>query len=162
MGAADFNHDGTPDLLWQNDATRQVVVWYMSGAGANGAQTWAWVSQYGVPGWSIVATGDFNHDGTPDIVWQNDTSRQATVWYMGQNGTAQLAWEWLNPNWLPGWTIAGAGDFNGDGNLDLLMLQEASRQFIAWYMAGPGTTGQHTWDWVSQSGVPGWRPMVAH
>ena len=29
MGAADFNGDGKPDLVWRNDSTRQVVVWYV-------------------------------------------------------------------------------------------------------------------------------------
>jgi hypothetical protein len=162
VGAADFNGDGIPDLLWQNDATRQVVVWYMNGTGTSGAHSFAWVTQNGVPGWSIRAVGDFNHDGTPDIVWQNDTTRQSVVWYMSQSGTVELSFEWLSQAGVPGWSIAGQGDFNGDGKLDLLLVNDATRQTIMWYMAGPGTNGQHTFDWVSQTGVPGWRPTVTH
>ena len=41
----------------------------------------------GVDGWRLMATGDFNGDGTPDLVWQND-ARQAVVWYMiGSQGS---------------------------------------------------------------------------
>ena len=32
FASADFNGDHHPDLLWQNQSTRQVVVWYMGGA----------------------------------------------------------------------------------------------------------------------------------
>ncbi len=162
VGAADFNHDGIPDLLWQNDATRQVVIWYMSGAGTAGVHTWAWLTQNGVPGWGIKAVADFNHDGTPDVVWQNDATRQSVVWYLSQNGTNELSWEWISQGWLPGWSIAGAGDFNGDGNVDVLLVADSTRQAIFWYLDGPGTNGQHAWTWVSQFGVPGWWPSVAH
>ena len=37
----------------------------------------------GVPGWSLVGTGDFNEDGQRDLVWQNDVTRQVGVWFMG-------------------------------------------------------------------------------
>jgi hypothetical protein len=162
VGAADFDRDGIPDLVWQNDSTRQVVVWYMSGAGTNGAHTWAWLSQNGVPGWTIKAIGDFNHDSAPDVIWQSDSARQYIVWYMAQNGTAELSWEWVSQSGVPGWSVAGAGDFNGDGNIDLLLVNDSTRQTIFWYLSAPGTIAQHTWDWVSQYGVPGWQPIVSH
>jgi len=162
VGAADFNHDGVPDLLWQNDTTRQVVIWYMSGAGTAGAHTWAWLSAYGVPGWGIKAVADFNHDGIPDVVWQNDATGQSVVWYLSQNGTNELSWEWINSDWLPGWSITGAGDFNGDGNIDVMLLDDSTRQAIFWYLGAPGNVSQHTWAWVSANGVPGWWPTVTH
>ena len=30
-GAADFNGDGKPDILWQNSVTGQRVIWLMNG-----------------------------------------------------------------------------------------------------------------------------------
>ncbi len=162
VGAADFNNDGIPDLLWENDATHQVVVWYMSGTGTNGAHTWAWLSQAGVWGWTIKAVGDYNHDGTPDIVWQNDSTRESVVWYLSQQGTNELGWEWISQSGVPGWSIAGFGDFNGDGILDVLLVNDATRQAVVWYLEGQGTQGNHTWGWLSQTGVFGWTPVVAH
>jgi hypothetical protein len=42
--AGDFDGDGHRDLIWQNDITRQVTVWYMGGAQGNTFQSWDWLS----------------------------------------------------------------------------------------------------------------------
>src|SRR5206468_215427 len=69
---SDFNGDSHPDLLWQNDTTRQATLWYMGGAGGSTMQGAAWISTANVPGWRIAATGDLNGDGKPDLVWLSD------------------------------------------------------------------------------------------
>jgi hypothetical protein len=40
------------------------------------------------PDWHIVGTGDFNHDGKSDVLWQN-SSGAVSVWEM--NGTSLSA-----------------------------------------------------------------------
>jgi hypothetical protein len=40
------------------------------------------------PSWHIMGTGDYNHDGKADILWQNSSGAVA-VWEM--NGTSVLA-----------------------------------------------------------------------
>ena len=160
VGAADFNGDGIPDLLWENDSNQRVVIWYMAGPGTSGNHTWAWLSEDGVPGWTIKAVGDYNKDGTPDVVWQNQYS-QSLVWYLGSAGTTELSWEWISADGVPGWSIAGMGDFNGDGILDLLLVDDSTQQAVVWYLQGPGTNGQHSWSWLSQAGVYNWSAIVA-
>lgn len=45
----------------------------------------------------MAAVGDFNGDKKPDIIWQNDTTRQATIWFMGgAQGTTFLGWAYLS------------------------------------------------------------------
>ncbi|HEV2055372.1 MAG TPA: VCBS repeat-containing protein, partial [Methylomirabilota bacterium] len=100
----DFNGDGKPDLVWQNDATRQVSVWYLGGAGGNVVLGENWLTSIGVPGWSVVGSSDFNGDGKPDLVWQNDATRQVGVWYMGgAGGNVVLGSNWLTSIGVPGW-----------------------------------------------------------
>jgi hypothetical protein len=36
----------------------------------------------GIPGWTVVGTGDFDGNGVPDLVWQNDTTRQVNQCFL--------------------------------------------------------------------------------
>jgi VCBS repeat protein len=105
----DFNADGRQDLNWQNVSTRQVIVWYMGGAGGATLESWNWLDNAGHPGWHMIAAADFDGNGVPDLVWQNDSTSQVLVWYMGGLGGVTL----LNTNYLdsvghPGWHVVAA------------------------------------------------------
>jgi hypothetical protein len=105
VAAADFDGNGTPDLVWQYTPTRQVTVNYYGGVGGAAYQGWNWLNQTGDLGWTVVGANDFNGDGVPDLVWQNDTTAQVTVNYYGGAGGATLTgWNWLAPLGYPGWT----------------------------------------------------------
>jgi hypothetical protein len=158
VGVADFNGDGKPDLVWQNDTTRQVVVWYMGGAQGNQFLGSSWLAPLGAPGWTVVAAADFNRDGKPDLVWQNDDTRQVTVWYMGGNqGDTFQGSSWLTSSGVPGWTVVAAADFNQDGIPDLVWQNDDTRQVTIWYMSGTGGNVVERYDWISESSAPGWR-----
>jgi len=162
VGSADFNADGHPDLIWQNDSTRQATVWYMGGMQGTTLLGWGYLAAKSVPGWKIVATADFNGDGRPDLVWQNDSTRQATVWYMGgPQGASLLGWTYLAANNVPGWKIVGAGDFNGDGRPDLVWQNDSTRQVTVWYMGGTGGSVKTGWGYLASSGPAGWTVVGA-
>ena len=152
---SDFNGDGIPDLVWQNDSTRQASVWYMGGSGGSALQSWNWISSAGVPGWHVAATADFNRDGVPDLVWQNDAMRQVSVWYMGGSGGATMqSWSWISSAGVQGWRVVAAADFNKDSVPDLVWQNDTTRQVSVWYMGGSG--GAALQSWSTFNGVPGW------
>ena len=104
-GTADFNGDGQPDLMWQNDSTHQIAVWYMGGAQGNIYQSWAWLSAGNMTGWTVVGAVDLNADGRPDLIWQNNSTQQVAVWYMGgSQGNTYQSWAWVDPVGQKGWT----------------------------------------------------------
>ena len=106
VAVADFNGDGHPDLVWQNNSTGEVTVWYMGGAQGNSFLGYNILSA-GEPGWSVVGAADFNGDGNPDLIWQNTTTGEATVWYMGGlQGNVFLGFNLLSSP-VPGWSIVG-------------------------------------------------------
>jgi len=74
-----------------------VAVWYMGGAGGNQIQSFDWIySGNNLAPWTIVDAADLNGDGKPDVILQNDTTRQVAVWYMGGAGGNQiLSFDWI-------------------------------------------------------------------
>ena len=161
VAVADVNGDGIPDLIWQNDTTRQVTVNYYGGTGGATLVSWAYLNSSGIPGWKVVAAADFDGNGVPDLVWQNTATRQVTVnYYGGSGGATLLGWNWLNSSGVPGWTIIGANDFDGNGVPDLVWQGDATSQVTVNYYAGPGGAIFQGWNWLNSSGIPGWRAIV--
>jgi hypothetical protein len=159
-GVADFNADGHPDLVWQADDTREVTVQYYGGSNGVAYLGYNWVWTSPAQGWRVVAVADFNGDGHPDLVWQADGSRQITVqYYGGAQGASYINFDWLRVDGTPGWTVVGANDIDGDGNVDLILQNDATRQLRVDYYGGPprptllGSA-------ILNNGKPGWQAIV--
>jgi hypothetical protein len=80
------------------------------------------------------ARGDFNRDGSADLIWQNSTTGQRAVWLMQRtsySGTADL------PTLAnTAWQISGTADFNTDGSTDVLLRNVTTGANAVWLMNG--------------------------
>ena len=92
--------------------------------------------------WKAVGTGDFNHDGFADILWQNTSTGQASVWEM--DGNTKTGGGAVSANPGPAWTAVGTGDFNKDGNSDILWQNKNTGQVSIWEMDGNAKIGGGT------------------
>ncbi|MCW3098268.1 MAG: hypothetical protein JWL77_3886 [Chthonomonadaceae bacterium] len=136
VGVGDFNGDGKSDLVFQNQTTNQVAIWFMN----NYVYVGGVLMPFTPPtGWTVVGAGDFNADGFPDIAFQNQTTGQIALWYMNNstyiNGTVMTT--------VPaaGWKVVGAGDYNGDGSADLVFQNQTSNQAAVWYLQNGAFAG---------------------
>ena len=121
-GTGDFNGDGRVDILWRSDGG-EMSNWLGTATGGftpNNANAALLVET----SWKIVGTGDFNGDGRDDILWRNDDGTLSD-WL----GTASGGYTPNNANSLiqiaTRWHVAGTGDFNGDGNSDILWVSDS-------------------------------------
>jgi len=132
---SDFDGNGTTDLLWQNQSSGDLFVWYMNGTVQTGG---GFTSPKGVtgPGWFLRGAADLNSDGSVDLLWQNVATGALYVWFM--NGRTFVSGGYLSPSRVanPAWAIRGLADFNRDGAPDILWRNSATGDLYVWVMDG--------------------------
>jgi FG-GAP-like repeat/FG-GAP repeat len=136
VGTGDFNGDGYGDILWRN-VNGDTSIWLMTGNGLQ-VQTLGSPSELGHvdPLWFVVQTGDFNGDGKADILWRHNNG-DISIWLMTPNPTNPLQVQVLSQTDLfvtAVWNEVHTGDFNGDGNSDILW-RNTYGQTSVWLMA---------------------------
>jgi hypothetical protein len=137
-GLGDFNGDGTSDFLWRNQ-NGTLVDWTMNGSQITSLQTVTFGGSPATPNssWNVAGIGDFNGDGKDDVLWRN-TNGSLVDWTM--NGSQVAASQQVT---LGGgaatpdssWSVAGIGDFSGDGKADVLW-RNTNGSLIDWTMNG--------------------------
>jgi hypothetical protein len=126
----DFNADGKKDILWHDQTTGALTVWYMDGNTRTSTATPSPAMVH--PSWRLAAAADFNRDGQIDLLWHH-SSGQIGIWMM--NGITQVGIVPMSPNWVqPTWSVAGTGDFNADGMPDLVWRHKNGNIGV-WLMA---------------------------
>ena len=120
VAVGDFNGDGRADLAVANEGSNNVSI--LLGAAAP-------ISPY-----------DFNGDGHPDVIWEEPKIGWAQVWYLNcqPNTSCYPPLGATNGTRANPWNIVGIGDFNGDGNPDVVWQDPASGAVQIWYLGGSG------------------------
>jgi FG-GAP-like repeat len=142
LGVGDFNGDGMSDVLWR-PTDGALAEWSMNGATILSSMTPTFNGMAVTPdaSWSVGGIGDFDSDGNADILWRR-TDGALALW--GMNGATINSSQAPTINGMtvtPGasWSIAGIGDFDGDGNADILW-RSADGSVTAWLLNGATIT----------------------
>jgi hypothetical protein len=137
--AGDVNGDGYADIVvgtpfWDHGQANEGGAWIYHGSQSGVISAPAWYKQIDQVnawfGYSVSAAGDVNGDGYSDVIvgapyWEDDVTNEGRAWvYHGSaNGLeTTLAWH-AESNLLGagmGWSVATAGDVNGDGYSDVI------------------------------------------
>ena len=159
VGSDDFDNDGRSDLVFRAPLDATVSFWLM-----NGATRVSTAALTGGPvqatDWTVVATGDFNNDRKPDLLWRNATTQKLQIWTM--NGTAYTGTIVPSPDQAvdANWRVVAALDYNGDGHRDLLWYNDTTGKIVFWFMdqnvvritgqfAVPAAAGDANWKVVA-------------
>ncbi|MCP3978606.1 MAG: DUF11 domain-containing protein [bacterium] len=100
-------------------------------------------------GYSVASAGDVNGDGYSDVIvsspYHAGNRGEVTVYRGTAGGVTSLPlWEvqWTSGGQYFGWSVAGAGDVNGDGLADIVVGTQFSAR--AYLYLGPLTSGSQT------------------
>jgi hypothetical protein len=149
VGTGDFDGDEDVDILWRYYGSGAIQglndIWFMDGTTFAGESVFSQVED---TNWKIAGTGDFDADGDPDILWryQGLGTYQGlnVIWYMnGPQFAGEVVFSAVTDI---DWQIAGTGDFDGDGDTDLLWRNYGAGIYqglnVIWLMDGVDKTGE--------------------
>jgi hypothetical protein len=81
--------------------------------------------------------GDFDGNGTSDILWRNSTTGQVYLWLI--SGTTMSGGDsvsYVSSDWV----IQGLGDYDGSGRAGILWRNSTTQQVYIWLMNGATLT----------------------
>jgi Zn-dependent metalloprotease len=145
----DFNGDGRSDIFWRNTLSgqniiwqsdtfwhnplpEQNIIWQLGGATNTSFNQDNAIHTLSDLSWEIVGQGDFNGDGTSDILWRNNINGRNSTWLFKEGKRTKTVK--LDPVNSQSWKVAGVGDFDGDGTSDILWRNAVSGANIVWLM----------------------------
>jgi hypothetical protein len=133
LKAADFNHDGVLDLIGEYGQDLD----FYSGKG-DGAFRFGSIAGRFYTGILPAVYGDFNNDGNLDVIFPQglDYNQPTHMAVMLGDGKGKFS-PGPTMNDYSGFGVTVAGDFNGDGKLDL--VTKGWKQFTVWLGNGDGT-----------------------
>jgi hypothetical protein len=133
--AGDLNRDGAPDIVLQNQVTNALSVWYLGGPEGRTLLSAPIVGQP-LSGWHVIASGDFDQNGSIDLVLQHDAHNAVSIWYLSGPGGTTLTKAPIVYYAVSAWKVVGAGDMNQDGTPDLVLQNQNTNAVSTWYLGG--------------------------
>lgn len=112
----DADGDGDMDIIWREQSTGDNRLWVMDGVSLS--------TELALPRlggqWRIAGNADLDNDGVAEVVLRNTQNGQVLMWDLSvTRGAASVRSLVLGSRGL-NFTIAGIGDFNKDGQSDIL------------------------------------------
>ncbi len=118
----DFDGDGNDDILWRHDSG--LITDWLGEDDGGFADNFANAAANVATSWQVVGTGDFDGDGNDDILWRHD-SGLVTDWLGEDDGGFAANFANSAANVATSWHVAATGDFDGDGNDDILWRHDS-------------------------------------
>jgi VCBS repeat protein len=143
----DLDGDGSTDIVWQH-ATSDVDVWAMRDVTRRETRH---IAAAASGNWRVERMGDFDQNGSDDLVVRNYQSGENEIWLM--TGAQRTSIVPLPIEADLNWRIGGVGDLNNDGRQDIVFRYYGSGpqqgSIVVWSMDGTSRHGVATLETLS-------------
>jgi hypothetical protein len=170
VAAADVNGDGFGDVIvgirkYSEGQNKEGAAAVYLGSESGLASTSVWLCQsdqaHAQLGYAVASAGDVNNgDGYSDVLvgapfQDNGENDEGMVYlYNGSSDGPELDWSWYAEGDAEdaqlGFSIASAGDVNGDGYSDIIvgapLIFDGTGSFGVWLGSPEGPAGHNLWD----------------
>jgi uncharacterized protein DUF4394/VCBS repeat protein len=127
----DFAATGRSGIAWRDAGSGALALWLMNGSAVTGT------GFFNLPAdWVLAGTGDFDGDGSADILWRR-ASGESAIWFMRGLVRTSSAFFTVPPEW----DVAAVGDINADGRADIVWRRPANGDLALWFMNGASASG---------------------
>jgi hypothetical protein len=131
-GIGDLDGDGKADVLWRNASSGENYAYVMNGTAISGEGYLRTVAEQS---WQVAGLRDFDGDGKADVLWRNDATGENYLYPM--DGTTIKPTEgYLRTVADLSWEVKGTGDYDGDGNADVLWRHAVTGENYLYPMEG--------------------------
>ena len=122
VATRDFDGDAKTDILFYRPTDGLLGIWYMDGVNVVAKALFEELQPEYVP----VSVYDYNSDGSPDILFERRKgATDIMVWLLQGTKRIGKARVFLqSPEMAFDWRVAGAGDFDKDGDFDLALFYD--------------------------------------
>jgi hypothetical protein len=143
-GVADFTGDQRADILWYSSLKKRARVSMLNSQGWIAKDVLLFKST--PSGSDVVATGDADGNGLPDVVVRTRASGKLKIWFTQLADGKPRAWlargldhEAYVPagtqgDGLAAFEVQGGGDFDGDDRMDLLIRDTQGSDLRVWFL----------------------------
>ncbi|MBX9608454.1 MAG: FG-GAP-like repeat-containing protein [Gammaproteobacteria bacterium] len=136
LGSVNSNRDGRARLLWRDDATAILTLWRLS----DGHRvTQMPIASAPASTWTLQGSGDFDGNGSDDLVWLDADGGRYVLWLMDDGTRASVSVKRMPATWR----LAAIDDFDGDGHADLFWHEPSTRATRLWLMDGTRVLADH-------------------
>ena len=134
LGVGDFDGDGIRDILWRTP-TGEVHAWLLDGLSIRESGP---VTDVGTVsrGWKVAGIGDFDGDGSDDILWRQPRAGEVLSWRM--EGLRCMEVRLLSDSVPALWTCEACPDVDGDGRRDIVWRRRKDGSMLVWQMLPNG------------------------
>jgi len=131
VGTGDFNGDMNCDILLKN-AAGSLYVLFGKDDGVSYATTATRIYKESTPAtYTVVGTGDFNGDGNDDVLLKNAAGSLYVLFGKADGVAYATTATRIYKESVPAtYSVVGTGDYNGDGNTDILLKNAAGSLYV--------------------------------